>query len=590
MKMIYAGNSIVPIPYQQLLFNCTRNQKCEREFFVPVQNFSDIMLYVELPGKPDLIDIEVLDVCDDMASLNATTTAYSVGQKPDGAWYGVFGALVLPPNDLRRFVVVMNFLVDGVIYYYYSQQYEFPFCNDLKFIRGCYPEEPIGADAEDCNGIYYGFPTNEDFLGLSSFRYIHSAFVRMGSVIEQNNRMQFTAFNSRKTYKTVFNREWLFEFELVPTFYKDHLVGIFNRGNVEVAGTVYKLAETQDISITDVDSKLWRMDMIFDSECKQNFGCASGLCGNQFPEDYILDFFANDGNAAACCDVIEQADLGEYVKTLNGGVWPCIDGSSPVFTLESWNPAILVNAPVLDTTMSELHFEVKCLVESFIPVEIFRYRITCANGQFGIGVVRLTRVNCDALCSWGDCERFACDLIPDGLYNDLFINWAHVASDNCETEPIDGFEYAVVEHGQDAYPGGPTFPFIAGPTVVSPASSPTIVEDLQEGPYDVWVRILCPVGDTGLAEWRIVSVVGTEFPGQSYQRQYNCGFGVDAAAACAANTIIYISNAHTIIETGAILKSSIFPEVAFGDGVVRRSDGTLWNVVAGVVTTAAGSC
>lgn len=287
MKLLYAGFGVTEKPYTDLLFNCTRNAKCERPFYVPVNQFSDISFYTDLEGEPTLIEIEVLNVCEIGNVGSAVSGMYVAGTKPDGNWYGVFGGLVVTPPvgvTYSRFFFRFTITVDGNDHVYYSEQYEFPMCEVLTFLRGCYPNEEVGSDATDCNGIYYGFPNNEDFLGTVNYRYIHSAFLRMASVIEQRNKMTFTAFNNRKVYKGVFNREWLLEFELVPRFFKDLLIGVFNRGNVQLGSVSnypageWKLADSQDISIVDNDSKLWKMDMIFDSECKQTFGCKPADC------------------------------------------------------------------------------------------------------------------------------------------------------------------------------------------------------------------------------------------------------------------------------------------------------------------------
>lgn len=281
MKLISAGAGVSEKPYTQLQFNCTRNQNCQKAFYVPVEAFSDIVFFVDLTGKPTTTLIEVLNVCDIDNVGGAVSGSFVVGQQPGGAWYGVFGGLVVTPPigvTYTRFFFKFTFTIAGVDHVFYSQQYEFPWCGSLTYMRGCYPNVTVGSNAVDCNGVYYGFPTNEDFLGDENYRYIHSGFLRMASIIEQNNKFTFTAFNSKKIYKSVFNREWIFEFELVPTFYKDHLIGIFNRGNVQVQGSEWKLADEQNISIVDVDSKIWKMDMIFDNECKQSFGCKPADC------------------------------------------------------------------------------------------------------------------------------------------------------------------------------------------------------------------------------------------------------------------------------------------------------------------------
>lgn len=281
MKLLYAGVGLGVAPYTDLLFNCTRNQKCERPFYVPVNLFSDISLYADIQGSPTLVLIEVLNVCDIANVGTAIPGKYVIGTKPDGTWYAVFSDLIVTPPvgvTYTRFFFKITLTIGGQDYVWYSQQYEFPICETLTQVRGCYPNEEVGVDAFDCNGIYYGYPNNEDFLGSGIFHYTHLAYVRLGSIIEQANKMTFTAFNNKKTYKSVFVRESLFESEIVPKFYKDVLIGIYNRGNILVNGVEWKLSETQDIRVIDNDSKLWRVDINLDSECKQTFGCKATDC------------------------------------------------------------------------------------------------------------------------------------------------------------------------------------------------------------------------------------------------------------------------------------------------------------------------
>lgn len=281
MKLIYAGQGGSVKPYTALLFNCTRNQKCQSPFYVPVNMFSDIVFFADLLGEPSMMQIEVMNVCDITHVGTAVSTRYVIGQTNTGSWYATIGNLVVTPPvgvTYSKFFFKLSFTIAGILHVFYSQQYEFPYCDDLKFLRGCYPNETAGTDAYDCNGVYYGFPTTDTIIGDQYYRYIHSAFLRMSSVIEQRNKFTFTAFNSKKIYKSVVDRESLLEFEIVPTFFKDELLGIFARGQVQYDGIEYILADSQDISIIDVDSKLWKMDMLFASQCKQTFGCDAADC------------------------------------------------------------------------------------------------------------------------------------------------------------------------------------------------------------------------------------------------------------------------------------------------------------------------
>jgi len=284
MKLLYAGQGVSEKPFTELQYNCTRNKACQKPFYVPVNVFSDIVLFADLsnlPGEPDTVAIEVMNVCDIDNVGTAVASSSVIGQDHLEQWYGVFGGLVVTPPvgvTYNRFFFKVTFTLDGLDYVYYSEQYEFPLCETLTRLRACYPNEEVGTDAVDCNGIYYGFPTTEEYLGSPVYRYIHNGFVRMGSIESQKNRLTFSAFNNKKVYKSNVVQEWLLEFELVPTFYKDFLIGIFARGNVQIDSVEYKLADGQEVAMISKDAKLWKMDMIFDNECKQVFGCKPADC------------------------------------------------------------------------------------------------------------------------------------------------------------------------------------------------------------------------------------------------------------------------------------------------------------------------
>lgn len=398
MKMIYAGTEEALTPYANLLFNCNRNKNCEREFYIPIKVFSDLVLYADFVGEPETIGIEIIDVCDPETSYSAVSGLYVAGTKPDGSWYGVFGSLTVAPNTLKRFFVKISVLIDGVTYVYYSQQIEFPVCDPLTFVRSCYPLEEVGVDAVDCNGVYYGQPNNpDDALGNISYRYIHSAFVRMASVIEQKNKLTFTAFNNKKTYKSNFVREWLFESEIVPTFYKDELIGIFNRGNIEIDGTKWKLAESQDISMIDIDSKLWRLDITLDDLCKQTFGCAPDDCTFPPPPCNLDDEVSG-----------EVADI-EGVQTLTISV-PVGTASGIQYEVYERDTLVLIasgSGLVPDTIIVPL-----AGIDPETTCYFWRYRMIC-DGNFSAWSTRQLFGDCDGggggptYYSY-HCERYLC--------------------------------------------------------------------------------------------------------------------------------------------------------------------------------------
>lgn len=281
MKLIYAGILGTELPYTSLLFNCTRNQNCQAPFYVPVKQFSDIVFYADLPVLPESIQVEVLNVCDIDNVGSAVFTNYVAGKNKKG-WYGVFGTpVVTPPEGVTYncFFFKVKIVVGETTYVYYSEQMCFPVCETLVSLKGCYPNTEPLTDSFDCNGIYYGLADpDEEFLGTVNYRYFHWAYLRMASVIEQKNKLSFTVFNSKKAYKNIFSRESMLEFEFVPTFFKNVLMGIFNRGNIKIDNVEWRLSEEQEFSITDNDTKLWQLDVALAEQCKQYFGCGEDDC------------------------------------------------------------------------------------------------------------------------------------------------------------------------------------------------------------------------------------------------------------------------------------------------------------------------
>ena len=305
MKLIFAGQSVfgsVP-PYQDYLFNCTRNPRCQKEYFVPIRQLSDIQFYIDLPGKPTLITATLFNLCeieceedpgdfnddfnDDFdiggegcapAQCTIVFQKYVVGQTPAGGWYGVFSDPVAECIIPKCFFLKIAISINESEFIYYSQQICLEECDPLCLLEGCYPNEPVGSDAFDCNGLYYGFPVGNDYLGTKNYRYFHKAYVRKCDIIDQSVKLSFTYFNSKRNYKTQQTNERMLEFELVPSFYKDELIAIFARGNIRRNGIEYRLSDEQNWKILDNDSKLWQLDAMLVQECKLLFGCGPADC------------------------------------------------------------------------------------------------------------------------------------------------------------------------------------------------------------------------------------------------------------------------------------------------------------------------
>lgn len=318
MKLIYSPEG-TPDNY---LFNCTRNSACQDPYFIPVPSFGGLMqFYTDLFGSLNAIGITAVMCTGEEVPVIAQTSIS--GTKPDGTYYVVLGDLLADRDILPGECFYLRFeadTTDGTAFYF-SQYFCVENCKVVNTLRGCYPNEPIGYEAFDCNGIYYGFPNDTEDM---SYRYFHWAFVREGQIIEQKKTLAISLFNSRKAYKSTLQREKVFEFELVPTFYSDVLIAVFGRGNIEIDGTGYLVAEQNEFSISDKDSKLWPMDVLLGQECKLYFGCGQSDC--ELPEpspdeccsptDPEATIESTEGEEAQCCspDVDEVSlEVGEPI-------------------------------------------------------------------------------------------------------------------------------------------------------------------------------------------------------------------------------------------------------------------------------------
>lgn len=287
MKMIYAGLFGTPaaVP-EKWLYNCTRNAGCQKPYYIPITNFDDFLLYFDFPGKPTAYTINIKSCTGDTIDVTGLICNYVIAQKPDGTWYGIFTQFVsdtLPA--LTKFYIDAVFTIGANDHQYYSNQFEFEYCADVTKIESCYNDPTIGSDAYDCNSVYYGYHAGAGIpVGNIALRYFHQAYVRYAEVIENSNKMSFTLFNSMTAYKNEFTREYLLQFELVPGFYKDVLIGIFNRGTIGIDGIEYNLTDAQDISPAEGPSKLWKVDIKLFSLCKQYFSCTPTSCIPALPD------------------------------------------------------------------------------------------------------------------------------------------------------------------------------------------------------------------------------------------------------------------------------------------------------------------
>lgn len=279
MKLIYAGingnPSVIP---ENFLFNCIRNTKCQKPYFVPVHSIGDLMLYADVPfGTIQSHVVTVIGCKADGTPIGEGDTVescnYGYGTLPGGGNFAIFTGFQ-SDTILLNFFVKIIITVAGIQHVYFSEQFEIENCLSLTDIQACYGENIAYPETQyDCNGIYYGKAN----VGNTNLRYVHKGFVRQGNVIERSNKITTTLFNSRLSYKAVLTKEFVFQCETVPRFYKDHLISIFTRGNIFIDAILYTISEESE-AISENDSILWTLDIALKSICKQFFGCNSSVC------------------------------------------------------------------------------------------------------------------------------------------------------------------------------------------------------------------------------------------------------------------------------------------------------------------------
>gem|GEM_PF-5869914 len=374
--MIYAGLSSSPnaVP-EKWLYNCTRNTACQKPFYIPIIDFSDFVLYFDFPDKPSLYTINIIPCDDTPFEINTLSCNFVIAQKPDNSWYGIFTQFDSSSFPvLTRFYIDATFTINGSDYRYFSNQFEFDLCAPVTKIEACYNDPSIGADAYDCNGVYYGFHAGTGVaVGNTLLRYFHHAYVKYAEVIETSNKMSFTLFNSQIAYRNFFTRLYDFQFELVPTFYKDILVAIFNRGNIGINSIEYTLSDSQDFTITNDSLKWWKMDIKLSSLCRQWFSCTPTTC---IPASPVC---INDFDTAVYVPVVGESAAHMH---LSGGIlstgetitWQLFENNTLVDSGVSDTPDIFFNV-TLDTEANcyTFNWDKDCVCSGSGGLLAFRY-------------------------------------------------------------------------------------------------------------------------------------------------------------------------------------------------------------------------
>lgn len=325
MKMIFAGieGSVQP---EDFLYNCTRTQ-CQKEYYTPIKDFSDLLLYFNLPAQSSAIAF-YLELCTGV-EVQIMPCNLVIAQKPDSGWYAV--AQFATGDDLETDVTF--FYIKAVVisgsnnYIFYSQQYEIDKCSRLTKVEACYNDAPVNTfpDQTDCNGIYYGYDALGSGIGSLSLRYIHFMYVRRSNVIKTKNKLSLTYFNNRLAYKSTLTVNYSFiTGELFPEFAADQLTAIFLRGNFKINAVDYTLDASQDFSALD-ETFMWKIEAVLSAYCKQYFDCVQTVCAlpacNDSGEDECCTPIVVSATAKVldCCTPIivnavsETIDVGDLI-------------------------------------------------------------------------------------------------------------------------------------------------------------------------------------------------------------------------------------------------------------------------------------
>lgn len=305
--MIQTPSAVAASQYTSFTHNCTRNRACERAFTVPIPGVPYLQLYIDFgTAKPITADFELIDHCTgNMEQIFSSN--FVVGQTPEGTWYGVFKYFNTPTIDAKTFVVWLSSIVDTgselVERTFFSEMYSMEDCEPLMKVKACQPEN-ASVTGFDINGLYYGFPQNEDFLGYASVRYFHIAYVRWGKVREFSNRATFVSTLTR-TMRSEVEKIHQLETELVPKFYKDVLLAIYARGVISVNdGQKYVVNELAIDPIND-DDLTWKPFVNLKETFKLYFGCDESEC-EECCSPIILSATVNGSGGGSGSDASES--------------------------------------------------------------------------------------------------------------------------------------------------------------------------------------------------------------------------------------------------------------------------------------------
>lgn len=296
MKMITTPTAVAASQYPAYVYNCLRNPACERSFSAPLPGVPYLQTYVDFGANiPATMEWTLVDACTGDTE-QIVPSNYVVGQTPEGNWYGVFKYFNSPVNPVTAFVVHLSAFVDtgsGPLQErtFFTQMLMVEPCDPLMKIKTCQPE---GATTTgfDVNGVYYGLPVNEDYLGIAEVRYFHIAYVRQGKVREMSNKATFKS-SLYRNFRTTVEKIYQIETELVPRWYKDVLLAIYARGAVQIDDATNYLVSDLNFEALNDDDLTWKPYAQLRETFRLFYGCDDSECV-ECCSPIVLDAYAFD--------------------------------------------------------------------------------------------------------------------------------------------------------------------------------------------------------------------------------------------------------------------------------------------------------
>ena len=303
MKMLSTTTAAPITDYPAYVHNCLRNRQCEPAWLAPVPGVPYVQLFVNYgTEQPNTVEFWLRDVCAN-ASEQIFPSNYIVGQDPDGNWYGVYKYFNSPLAPVTSFVVWHSALVETDAGLqertFFSQMMVVESCLPLTKVKACQPENATSTGF-DVNGLYYGMPTGISY-GIAGVRYFHIAYVRIAKVRELSVKGTFTA-SLISNFRTVIEKTWQLETELVPQWYKDVLLAIYARGAIQVNDGQIRLVSELNFEALNDDDLIWKPYAQLKETLRLYFGCDESVC-NECCSPQVI-------SASVVSDAVSESDSG----------------------------------------------------------------------------------------------------------------------------------------------------------------------------------------------------------------------------------------------------------------------------------------